>query len=67
MLIKKVSLLSGKVNQMDLPITQEQIDMWEGMNWTIQKAFPQLDADQREFLLSGATPEEWLDAFPDDE
>ena len=66
MLIKKVSLLSGKVNQMDLPITQDQIDMWEGMNWTIQKAFPQLNPDQREFLLSGSTPQEWDEAFPDE-
>ena len=26
-----------------------------------QKAFPQLTADQREFLISGTTPKEWSD------
>jgi hypothetical protein len=33
----------------------------------VQDAFPQLDADQREFLISGITPEEWDATFGDDE
>lgn len=29
----------------------------------IQEAFPDLDADDREFLLSGTTPSEWNEIF----
>lgn len=27
--------------------------------------FPMLDADHREFLLTGCTPQEWTEIFPD--
>jgi len=35
----------------------------------MQQIFPQLSADQREFLMTGCTPEEWAALFPpeDDE
>jgi hypothetical protein len=32
-----------------------------------QRAFPELSADQREFIMSGTTPAEWLAVFPDGE
>lgn len=62
MLITKKSLLTGKVHTMDLPCTQEQIDSWRNGE-LIQNAMPQLDAQQREFLISGSTPEEWDEVF----
>jgi hypothetical protein len=31
----------------------------------VQDAFPHLSADEREFLMSGATPAEWADVFAD--
>lgn len=31
----------------------------------IQNALPQLNADEREFLISGVTPEEWDEIFND--
>ena len=62
MIVKKKSLLTGKVHTMDLPITQEQIDSWVNGE-LIQNAMPQLDREQREFLISGITPEEWKKAF----
>jgi hypothetical protein len=52
---------------MDLPITQEQIDRWQSGNEVIQHVFPHLTADQREFLMTGATQEEWDATFKDDE
>jgi hypothetical protein len=40
-------------------------------NWVngvlIQNAFPMLDADKREFLMTGITAEEWTELFADDE
>lgn len=39
---------------------------WQG-GALIQDAFPMLDADQREFLLTGITPDEWDAMFSDDE
>jgi hypothetical protein len=30
----------------------------------VQEAFPFLSPDQREFLISGLTPEEWAEIFP---
>lgn len=62
MLITKKSLLTGRVHTMDLPCTQEQIDAWRN-GQLIQDAMPQLDAQQREFLISGSTPEEWDEVF----
>lgn len=58
MKITKKSQISGEVTTMDLPITQAQIDAWSD-GALAQEAFPDLTADQREFLISGITPEEW--------
>jgi len=58
MLIKKRSMFTGKLNEMDLNITQEQIDNYNS-GALVQEAFSNLNADEREFLISGATPEEW--------
>lgn len=33
----------------------------------IQDAFPELTKDQREFLISGMSPEGWEEAFPKEE
>jgi hypothetical protein len=66
MLITRKSMYSGKVNTMDLPITDEQIARWES-DTLIQNAFPNLNADQREFLMTGILPEEWDEMFPSDD
>lgn len=63
MLITKKSILSGNVNQMHLNITQEQIDEWAAGS-LIQNVFPNLNGDEREFLMTGVTPGEWDAAFP---
>lgn len=64
MLITKTSRFSGRLNTLDLPITLERIEAWRQSGALIQHAFPDLTADQREFLLSGVTAEEWDAAFP---
>tara|TARA_Y100000296_G_C5069800_1_gene204279 strand:- start:387 stop:548 length:162 start_codon:yes stop_codon:yes gene_type:complete len=44
---------------MDLPITEAQLQAWRS-GTVIQKAMPQLTPEQREFLITGTTTDEWL-------
>ena len=62
MKVTKISSLSGKENTMDLPITQEQIQEWESGE-LVQHVFPELSPEEREFLMTGITDEEWDRAF----
>ena len=60
----RISMLTGDVNTMDLPTTIGKLTKWRealrvGSAPLIQDEFPELNADQREFLLTGITPEEW--------
>jgi len=43
---------------MELPITNEQLNRWE-QGELIQNVFPDLTPDQREFIMTGITGEEW--------
>ena len=47
---------------MEIDITQEQLDLWEN-GMLIQKVAPHLSANEREFIISGVTPDEWADMF----
>ena len=62
--VTRQSVITKKMNTMELPITQENLDIYETVgDMLIQDAFPNLDKEQREFLLSGITPQEWNDTF----
>jgi len=65
MLITKTSNLTGKINSREIPVTAEAYEAWRTRRDTrmVQDAFPELSAEDREFLLSGITPEEWSAAF----
>lgn len=67
MLVKRTSPFDGVEREMDLPITAEQYDAYAFGNVMIQKAFPNLTADQREFIMTGITPQQWDEIFSDDE
>ena len=58
MLITKQSVMTGEKNTMLLPVTNEQINRWQNGE-LIQNVFPHLTPSEREFLISGVTPEEW--------
>ena len=58
MLITKKSVMTGEKNTMLLPVTNEQIERWQDGE-LIQNVFPHLSPSEREFLISGVTPEEW--------
>ena len=65
MLITRKSLISGNINTMSLPITEEQYTAWE-QGTLVQDAMPHLSPDEREFIMTGITPEEWADNFGDE-
>ena len=58
MMITKKSMFSGTAHTMDLPVTREQLDRWKGGE-LIQNVFPFLSSSEREFLMTGVTPDEW--------
>lgn len=64
MLITKLSPISIKDHTREIDVTQSQLDAWKG-GLLIQKAMPHLSADDREFLMTGITPEEWDCQFSD--
>lgn len=62
MLVERTSPFSGETNKMEIPVTQEQLDNWNN-GMLIQNAMPNLTANQREFLMTGITSEEWNQTF----
>jgi hypothetical protein len=58
MLVSRVSRLTGKSHSMILNITPNQIENYKN-GVVVQDAFPNLNADEREFFMNGITPEEW--------
>lgn len=67
MIIERTSPVSGKTNTMDLDVTQEQLDRIKLPGQHIQNVMPHLTADQREFILTGITGEEWDSLFEEDD
>lgn len=62
MLITKQSPLSGVWNEMELPVTEEQLAAHQS-GVLAQEAFPHLNSEEREFIISGITPTEWENMF----
>ena len=72
MLVTKKSQISGKEHTLDLPtVTEERLarcwDQNKGGSEHIQDVFPELNADEREFLKTGITAEEWAEMFGDED
>ncbi len=67
-LIENRSQFTGRYHQMWIHLDQDDFESaivaWRD-GALIQNAFPTLSADEREFLLTGCTPEEWVEIFPD--
>ena len=58
MLIAKTSSLTSRTHEMEIDVSDKQIALWmEGA--LIQDVMPSLSADEREFLMTGITPDEW--------
>ncbi len=63
MKVARKSILTGKITELDLPITQHQLDTWTYRGGLVQDVFPNLDPYQREFIISGITEAEWIEIF----
>ena len=64
MIVERQSIVSGKMYQMDINITPEQLfDFLNGRSGLAQEAFPHLSVDEREFIISGIHPTEWHELF----
>lgn len=58
--------MTGSENEMDLPVSPERVSNWlesrerdPQLTPLIQDAFPELNNEQREFILTGSTGDEW--------
>ena len=62
MQITRTSPVSGITRSLEIPCTEEQMVAYKS-GALIQVAFPNLTADQREFILTGITKDEWDELF----
>ena len=60
--ITRKSMISGEINSMELDVTQAQLDRWQDGE-LIQDVFPHLSADEREFIKTAITSQEWDSIF----
>ena len=61
------SALTDRVSSMMIDVSYAQVVAWEDGGELIQNAMPNLTDNEREFLMTGITPEEWDDMFgPED-
>jgi hypothetical protein len=63
MIIKRTSEFSGITREVNLPVTVEQMGRFESGLETLQDIFPHLNVDDREFIKTGITAEEWDQMF----
>lgn len=66
MKITKISQLSGKEHTMEIDVDQYQMIRIENRYHSkelIQNIVPHLSMDEREFLMTGITKEEWNNTF----
>ena len=58
MKITRTNPFNGEVNTLDIAVTDAQIEYYAA-GALIQDAFPNLSADDREFIKTGITAESW--------
>ena len=63
MKVTRISKISGVKRTRDLPITKKQYARFKARKETIQAIFPKLSPEDREFIKTGITDEEWKDTF----
>ena len=63
MKITRTSRYSATINTQDIDVTHEQLDAWRS-GVSIQVAMPHLSPDEREFIKTGITSDEWNKLFP---
>ena len=66
MQIVRKNPLTGIENTREIDVTEEQLATWKS-GVPIQHALPHLSADDREFLMTGFTPEDWATLCGDED
>ena len=66
MKITRTSMFTGIERTLDLPVSKTQLSKWEA-GTLIQNAMPELTADEREFIMTGVTAQEWAGEFGDED
>jgi hypothetical protein len=71
-IVDRVSPITGNTNSMFILLDVADYKRWALSKYTqkplnIQDCLPYLSADEREFLKTGIMPEEWGQAFPEEE
>ena len=61
--VTALSNISGELNTMTMKMTKERHNKWVMERTLIHNAFPNLTADEREFLMTGILPGEWEELF----
>ena len=64
--VSRKSQLTGNHNTLELDVTVWQMIRFENRianGEYVQTIFPQLNADEREFIKTGITPKEWEETF----
>ena len=65
MRISKRDPFTGKINILELDITEEQFNRITAGVETIQTIVPHLSPDEREFLITGIVSDSWDQIFPE--
>ena len=67
--VTNTCMFTGDIGYMDLPVSEERIAEYleadPSKRGLIQDVFPELSPDEREFLMTGITPETWNSMFAD--
>lgn len=65
--VTRKSTLTGKTQTRVFNLNPIVLAKYEAGHGLIQECFPYLSAEDREFIMTGITPEEWNDLFPPDQ
>lgn len=58
MIVERISPMTGKATRRAIAITRDQLNRWKNGE-LIQDVAPDLSIEDREFLITGMTEEDW--------
>jgi len=64
--VERTSPLTGLTNSIMIEVTNEELLRWKNGE-LIQDCFPNLTPDERQFMITGYTPEDRLAIFGDED
>lgn len=68
MIISQRSQISGIVHHMEIDVHPNRLELfYHNKLGHVQDAFPNLTAEEREFIITGITPTEWNEMFSEEE